>query len=142
MLFLKFVVSLGAYLIVQLMWVKSALAWGPGVHTVTALSVLDDVQLLLPFVARTLTSFPLQYLYGCLSADFFIGKTKKAKTRHLHNWEGGFTLLRGRVKNGKWPMPMGSFRIWRQMLSPTIFLFQTSFDHFPCEAEWDICIGR
>jgi len=95
MLFLRFAVFFVAYMLVQLLWAKSASAWGPGVHTVTALSVLDDVRLLLPSVARTLTTFPLQYLYGCLSADFFIGKTAKTRTRHLHNWEGGFTLLRG-----------------------------------------------
>ena len=93
MFFMKFMVLLGVSGMVQLICAESALAWGPAVHTVTALSTLDDVGLLLPSIARIITSFPLQYLYGCLSADFFIGKTKKANATHLHNWEGGLTLL-------------------------------------------------
>ena len=93
MFFMKFMVLLGVSGMVQLICAESALAWGPAVHTVTALSTLDDAGLLLPSIARIITSFPLQYLYGCLSADFFIGKTKTANARHLHNWEGGLTLL-------------------------------------------------
>lgn len=93
MFFMKLMVLLGVSGMVQLICAESALAWGPAVHTVTALSALHDACLLLPCIARIITSFPLQYLYGCLSADFFIGKTKTANARHLHNWEGGLTLL-------------------------------------------------
>ena len=93
MFFLKLIMSFGICFVAQLLWSKSALAWGPGVHTVTALSVLDEIELVLPAIGRIITSFPLQYLYGCLSADFFIGKTKRTDAQHLHNWKGGFTLI-------------------------------------------------
>ena len=93
MFFLKVIVILGISAIAQLICAESVLAWGPAVHTVTAMNALHDGYLLLPSIARIITSFPIQYLYGCLSADFFIGKTKRTKARHLHNWEGGLTLL-------------------------------------------------
>ena len=93
MFFLKLIILLCISAIAQLVFVESVLAWGPAVHTVTALRALNDACLLLPSIARIITSFPIQYLYGCLSADFFIGKTKRTKARHLHNWEGGLTLL-------------------------------------------------
>jgi hypothetical protein len=70
-----------------------ALAWGAGVHVVTALSSLNDAALLLPSIARVVSAYPAEYLYGCLTADFFIGKSKKKKASHPHNWEGGFRLL-------------------------------------------------
>ncbi len=70
-------------------------AWGPGVHTVMAIHVLNDVSLLLPTVARAVSAFPWEYLYGCLAADFFIGKTRRTRSAGAHNWEGGSRLLRG-----------------------------------------------
>lgn len=72
----------------------SVLAWGPGIHTVTALSVLDDVRILMPAVARIISAFPLEFMYGCLSADFFVGKNSVARNSSLHNWKGGFKFLR------------------------------------------------
>ncbi len=76
-----------------LVWAKSALAWGPGVHTVIALNMLDDIRLILPSIANIISTFPLEYLYGCLAADFFVGKSKMKKTGHAHNWKGGFRFL-------------------------------------------------
>ena len=70
-----------------------ALAWGAGIHVVTALSSLNDAALLLPSIARVISAYPAEYLYGCLTADFFIGKGKKKTSSHPHNWEGGFRLL-------------------------------------------------
>ena len=70
-----------------------ALAWGAGVHVVTALSSLNDAALLLPSIARVVTTYPAEYLYGCLAANFFIGKSKKKRALHPHNWQGGFRLL-------------------------------------------------
>lgn len=77
----------------QLIWAKELLAWGPGVHTVIAMSVLDDVHLILPSIAGIISSFPLEYLYGCLAADFFLGKSRMKKAGHAHNWQGGFRFL-------------------------------------------------
>ena len=85
-------ILLGA-VVLELMWSGSAFAWGPGIHTVTALSSLEGAEQILPAIGRIITAYPLQYLYGCLSADFFIGKSQRKKEAHPHNWEGGFKLL-------------------------------------------------
>jgi hypothetical protein len=68
-------------------------AWGPGVHTVTALSLLDNLAAILPPIAHTVSSFPREYVYGCLTADYFIGKGSRKKAEHPHNWAGGFGCL-------------------------------------------------
>ena len=72
---------------------EDALAWGPGIHTVVALSVLNDLGAILPSIARVITAFPLKYIYGSLAAYSFIGKSKTRESRHPHNWEGGFKFL-------------------------------------------------
>ena len=69
------------------------MAWGPGVHTAIALGSLDAAGQLLPAIGRIITAFPIEYLYGSLSADFFIGKGKKKRSGAPHNWEGGFKFL-------------------------------------------------
>ena len=92
-LFLKFIVFFAVYLVVQFLHPESAFAWGPGVHTAIALGSLDAATQLLPAIGRTITAFPIEYLYGSLSADFFIGKGKKKRSGAPHNWEGGFKFL-------------------------------------------------
>ncbi|MCG6878784.1 MAG: zinc dependent phospholipase C family protein [Deltaproteobacteria bacterium] len=92
-LFLKFVVFFAVYLIIQLLRPENALAWGPGVHTAIALGSLDAASQFLPSIGRIITAFPIEYLYGSLSADFFIGKAKKKRSGAPHNWEGGFKFL-------------------------------------------------
>ncbi|EFK11352.1 conserved hypothetical protein, partial [delta proteobacterium NaphS2] len=54
---------------------------------------LDAAFQFLPSVGRIITAFPIEYLYGSLSADFFIGKAKKKRSGAPHNWEGGFKFL-------------------------------------------------
>ena len=71
-----------------------ALAWGPGVHTATARFVLANLDLLVPATAALLARFPKTYLYGCLCADFFVGKGAKPRPNHSHNWESAAKLLR------------------------------------------------
>jgi hypothetical protein len=93
MLFLKVLVFLAGYLIIQFIDAECALAWGPGVHTALALSSLNSAGLLLPSIAQVITSFPIEYMYGSLSADFFIGKGKKNYKRNPHTWEGGFRFM-------------------------------------------------
>ena len=95
MLFLKLVVFLAGYFILQLIDAECAFAWGPGVHTALALSSLDSGSLLLPSIARVITTFPIEYMYGCLSADFFIGKGKqKSRKKNPHTWDGGLKFLK------------------------------------------------
>ena len=93
MIFLKVLAFLGGYVLAQLSGPESALAWGPGVHTVTALSLLNDVSLILPAIAGVITQYPREFLYGCLAADFFIGKGKRKRAGHPHSWKGGITFL-------------------------------------------------
>lgn len=59
-----------------------------------ALNMLDDVRLILPSIASIISAYPLEYLYGCLAADFFVGKSRMRKMGHAHNWKGGFRFLR------------------------------------------------
>ncbi len=93
MYFLKALISLGVFISVQLLSPEWAMAWGPGVHTVTALGLLNDVSLILPAIARVINLYPREYLYGCLSADFFIGKGKRKRAGHPHSWKGGLMFL-------------------------------------------------
>ena len=93
MIFLKYIISLAVCIIFDLLFTENAFAWGPGIHTATVLSTLSDAGALLPSIAKIITSFPREYLYGCLAADFFVGKSKKKNAGHPHNWEGGFKFL-------------------------------------------------
>lgn len=95
MAIVRMVKWLGALaLAAHLMGVQEALAWGPGVHTLTALNLLDEVAGVFPLISRVIQAYPVEYVYGCLAADFFIGKGKRRKKRHPHTWEGGFRFLR------------------------------------------------
>ncbi len=71
-----------------------ALAWGPGVHMAIGNNVLAHLHLFAPALAAALAAHPEQYLYGCLSADIFIGKGCKYTPTHSHNWDTGRALLR------------------------------------------------
>ncbi len=73
---------------------QEVLAWGPGVHTLTALNLLDAVSGIFPLISRVIQAYPVEYVYGCLAADFFIGKGNRRKKKHPHTWEGGFRFLR------------------------------------------------
>ncbi len=75
------------------------LAWGPGVHMAIGNAVLNNLELLPLAVARLLLSDPAVFLYGCLSADIFIGKGSRAKPLHSHNWKTGLALLHDAADN-------------------------------------------
>ncbi|MCF8082042.1 MAG: zinc dependent phospholipase C family protein [Deltaproteobacteria bacterium] len=92
MILIKLTLSVITCIIALLFDAQNALAWGPGVHTAIALGSLDGAGFILPSIAKVITAFPIEYLYGALSADFFIGKGKR-KRRNPHDWEGGFQFL-------------------------------------------------
>lgn len=71
----------------------NALAWGPGVHLALGNSVLGNLGCLPPLVGSLLTRHRSAFLYGCLSADIFIGKGSAFRPGHSHNWVTGFKLL-------------------------------------------------
>lgn len=85
----------GILALIIFLWDGDALAWGPAVHTVTALTALGGLKGLLPAVGEALKSFPWGFIYGCLAADFFVGKGYRDPSRHPHNWKGGFAFLQG-----------------------------------------------
>ena len=93
MFLFKIALFSGIIAVIQLICAGRVLAWGPGVHTVVALNLLNDPSLILPSIAGIITSYPSEYLYGCLAADFFVGKSKMKKGGHAHNWKGGFSFL-------------------------------------------------
>ena len=97
MLFLiKVVLFVCLLLVLEVFDPVSALAWGPGIHTAIALTTLGKAKFILPSIAGVISACPIQYIYGCLAADFFIGKGRKKRKRkknHFHCWDGGFKLL-------------------------------------------------
>lgn len=93
MMLLKMLFCLLIFLICELIFAVGAWAWGPAVHTVIGCRILDEAsQILLP-IARIIQTYPLQYLYGSLAADFFVGKGQKKRDGHSHNWETGFKFF-------------------------------------------------
>lgn len=70
-----------------------ALAWGVAVHTAVACHILENAAHLIGGVGIVIRSYPLEFLYGSLSADFFVGKGQKSKEGHSHNWETGHQCL-------------------------------------------------
>lgn len=85
------VLMLGSALVLR---PEEAWAWGPGVHMVISNWALQNLAVLPMEVAGSIMNFPGQFIYGCLSADIFIGKGSKPKQGHSHNWETGFALVR------------------------------------------------
>lgn len=77
----------------DLMFSSAAWAWGPAVHTAIACHILENTTLFLANVGTVIRTYPLEFLYGSLSADFFVGKGQKPKTGHSHNWETGHRCL-------------------------------------------------
>lgn len=93
MFIIYIVVSFAGIFTLQLFFADNAFAWGPAIHTVISCSILDGLGNILPQIAGILKQFPLEYIYGNLAADFFIGKGNKRKEGHSHNWEAGFSIL-------------------------------------------------
>ncbi len=70
-----------------------AFAWGPGVHMATANWLFANTGVLPALTGQLIASHREAFLYGCLSADIFIGKGCAFKPGHSHNWETGRRLL-------------------------------------------------
>jgi hypothetical protein len=79
----------------ELIFCDGAWAWGPAVHTVISCNILESCSQILPAIASVIRSFPNEYIYGAISADFFLWKGQKRKKGHSHNWETGFKFLKG-----------------------------------------------
>jgi hypothetical protein len=67
--------------------------WGPGIHILHGTHILNGLNLLAPWLAKLLAGYPWDYLYGCISADIFIGKGQRRRDDHCHNWCVGQEML-------------------------------------------------
>ncbi|MEE9165389.1 MAG: zinc dependent phospholipase C family protein, partial [Nitrospinota bacterium] len=65
---------------------ENAFAWGVGLHITQGTYILKHLSLIAPNIVVILEAFPYDYLYGCISADIFIGKGVKKRWDHCHNW--------------------------------------------------------
>jgi len=92
---MKYVFILLAAALFLFMDGSQAWAWGPGVHLAAGNFFLSRLDCLAPEVARLLAGHPGAFLYGCLSADIFIGKGCTVRPGHSHNWSIGQGLLAG-----------------------------------------------
>lgn len=63
-----------------------AFAWSAGVHIMQGSLILENLLWVGGGLAKILECYPLDYLYGCLSADIFIGKGSRYHHDHCHNW--------------------------------------------------------
>ena len=93
MFLLKILFVLSFIILKELISADGAWAWGPAVHTVISCNIIGSCAQILPSIASIVQSFPHEYIYGGISADFFIGKGQKKKKGHSHNWETGFKFL-------------------------------------------------
>jgi hypothetical protein len=91
--FMKLISILGGGLLLPVVFAEQAWAWGPAIHAAISCTVLQKAVSIFPAVANVIQSFPLEYIYGSLAADFMIGKGQKQKPGHPHNWETGFRFL-------------------------------------------------
>jgi len=80
--FLKLISVLGGGLLLPLVFAEQAWAWGPAIHAAISCTVLQKAVSIFPAVANVIQSFPLEYIYGSLAADFMVGKGQKKKPGH------------------------------------------------------------
>lgn len=93
MILFKSILILFICFLVELLFAEGVWAWGPAIHTAISCEVLKEISGIVPNIAGVIQSFSLEYIYGSLAADFFIGKGQKKKNGHSHNWEAGFRFL-------------------------------------------------
>jgi hypothetical protein len=74
------------FLLILVLVPDNCYAWGAGIHIADGLFVLGNLSSLQPAIAASIAAYPYDYLYGCISADIFIGKGYKRRDDHCHNW--------------------------------------------------------
>lgn len=68
-------------------------AWGAGIHIAQGEFILKNLGLVLPAIRDLIEAYPLDFLYGLISADIFIGKGSRRRDDHCHNWSIGRGML-------------------------------------------------
>lgn len=87
------IATLGA-LALLLLCPSDALAWTPGTHILLGDAVLKAAATLLPAaIARVITAFPYDFLYGSIAADTSFAKRYAKVGQHCHNWNVGDDIL-------------------------------------------------
>ncbi len=71
----------------------SAWAWGVGMHIAQGSFIMENLAMIKPAIAMVISANPMDYLYGSISADIFIGKGYKRREDHCHNWSVGLKVL-------------------------------------------------
>ena len=70
-------------------------AWGPSSHLVFTSYILTHLSVIASIpVKKILASSQLDFFYGCIAPDIFVGKGSLPKKHHSHNWETGFKILK------------------------------------------------
>ena len=99
-IFMKILLSITVCFFCVLFTPENAFAWGAGFHIMQGTYVLKHLNLIAPNIAVMLKAFPNDYLYGCISADIFIGKGVKKRWDHCHNWSLARKMLSRADLNG------------------------------------------
>ncbi len=88
--YLALLVGIGA-----LLFPLDCLAWGPAAHLHMAVTVLEESRILPSAVQNLISTFPMQFMYGCIASDVIQAKgTVADPLYHCHNWRIGFELLK------------------------------------------------
>lgn len=72
---------------------EQAFAWGAGVHLTLGARILANPQALPLAMQTLLTTWPYDFLYGCVAADITLGKKYTHYLEHCHNWRIGLKIL-------------------------------------------------
>ncbi|BCA79577.1 zinc dependent phospholipase C family protein [Desulfuromonas sp. AOP6] len=80
-------------LLIFLLLPADAYAWGVGVHLQLGSHILSNLSILSPALQTLLSTYPNDYLYGCMSADITLGKKHTHYLNHCHSWRMGKKIL-------------------------------------------------
>ncbi|PLX88189.1 MAG: hypothetical protein C0618_05015 [Desulfuromonas sp.] len=83
------VLALGLLLVLP----SVSLAWGVGVHLTLGTALLGRIEMLPAALQALLSTYPLDFLYGCIAADITLGKKFTHHLEHCHNWRIGKKIL-------------------------------------------------
>lgn len=73
---------------------SDAMAWGIGVHLQLGSNILNNLGHLPAAMQPILQQHPLDFLYGCISADITLGKKYTHYLRNCHSWRMGHKVLK------------------------------------------------
>jgi len=91
---IKIISAFVAFVVFSLFFLsRKAWAWGAGIHIAQGEFILNNLAMILPVIKELIQSYPLDFLYGVISADIFIGKGSRRRNDHCHNWSIGRNML-------------------------------------------------